>query len=490
MGAFQIVISLFKLGNLTRYISESVIIGFMAAAAFLLAVGQLGNALGVHDKGNGHMQVLRRVWLTLTHGDAINYRALILSASAVVLAVVLRKLVQRYGLPQIDMLAVLIITALIAYFAGWSIPGAGGHTAVSVAAKIPRSLPTTHIPEVHTEWLPHLSTGALAIAFVGIIEALSIAKAIAYQTQQKIDYNRQIMAEGLANLAGGFFQSLPGSGSLSRSAINFQAGAKTRFSGIVSAATVAAALLLFAPLLRYVPQPALAGLLLVTAVRLVDFKRLIYTVRASRYDAGLVIVTAFTGVAIDLDKSVLLGVILSILLFVPRAAKLKSRELIVTPERVVRERISGDLADSLVVIYDLEGELFFGAAPELDRYLLEISKRIADDDIKFVVLRLKRVRHPDVVCIERIEHFLREETARGATILLAGVRPDTLTVLNNVGFQSWFTAEHVFPEEDEDYSATLKAVRYAHNKLAELKLKAPFTAAPELAPHTDLYYLV
>ncbi len=102
-------------------------------------------------------------------------------------------------------------------------------------------------------------------------------------------------------------------------------------SGIVSAATVAAALLLFAPLLRYVPRPALALLLLITAARLVDFKRLIHTLKASRYDAGLVIVTAFTGVAIDLDKSVLLGAILSILLFVPRAAKLKAKELIVTP---------------------------------------------------------------------------------------------------------------------------------------------------------------
>src|SRR5246127_5286759 len=112
VGAFQIVISLFKLGNLTRYISESVIIGFMAAAALLLAFGQLGNALGVRDKGNGHMQVLRRVWLTLTHGDHTNYRALTLSAAAVILAVVLRKLVRRHRWPQIDMLAVLIITAL------------------------------------------------------------------------------------------------------------------------------------------------------------------------------------------------------------------------------------------------------------------------------------------------------------------------------------------------------------------------------------------
>ena len=247
----------------------------------------------------------------------------------------------------------------------------------------------------------------------------------------------------------------------------------TRFSGVVSAATVAAALLLFAPLLRYVPQAALAGLLLVTAARLVDFKRLVYALKASRYDAGLVIVTAFTGVAIDLDKAVLLGVILSILLFVPRAAKLKAKELIVAPERVVRERVPGDPVDTSIVIYDLEGELFFGAAPELDRYLLAISQRIEDDDVKFVVLRLKRVRHPDAVCIERIEHFAREETARGVTVLLAGVRPDALAILSNVGFQSWFPAEHIFPEEDEDYSATLKAVRHARGHLAAVEVDAP-----------------
>jgi sulfate permease, SulP family len=481
VGAFQIVISVFKLGNLTRYISESVIIGFMAAASLLLALGQLGNALGVKDKGNGHMQVLRRVWLTVFRGDAVNYRALTLSVTAVVLAVVLRKLVQRFGWPQIDMLVVLIITALIAYLAGWSTPGAGGRTAVSLAAKVPRSLPTPHIPDVHTGWLPELSTSALAIAFVGIIEALSIAKAIAHQTQQKIDYNRQIMAEGLANLAGGFFQSLPGSGSLSRSAINYQSGAATRFSGIVSAATVAVALLLFAPLLRYVPQPALAGLLLVTAARLVDFKRLVYTLKASRYDAGLVIVTAITGIAIDLDKAVLLGVVLSILLFVPRAAKLKAKELIVTPERVVRERIPSDIADPSIVIFDLEGELFFGAAPELDRHLSAIGERIHADDSKFVVLRLKRVRHPDVVCIERIDHFLRELTEDGVTVLLAGVRPDLIGALNNVGLQGWFPAEHIFPEEEVEYSATLKAVRHARSYL---------TAAEIDGIETPAYYLV
>lgn len=478
VGVIQILIAVFKLGDLTRYISESVIIGFMAAAAFLLALGQLGNSLGVKDKGNGNMQVLRRAWLTLFHGDAINYRAVVLSVSAVVLAVVLRKLVQRFGWPQIDMLAVLAITASIAFLAGWSTPGKGGKTAVSIAGHIPASLPTPHIPTVHADWLPHLSQGALAVAFIGLIEALSIAKAIAHQTQQKIDYNRQILAEGLANLAGGFFQSLPGSGSLSRSAINHQAGAATRFSGIIAAITVAAALLLFAPLLSYIPKAALAGLLLVTAVRLVDFRRLVYTVRASRYDAGLVIVTAITGVVVDLDKAVLLGVGLSILLFVPRAARLKSAELVVTDDRVVREKRTGEEVDSSILIYDIEGELFFGAAPELERHLDEITARVKADGTKFVVLRLKRARNPDAVCIERIEHFLHELTELEVTVLLAGVRADTLDVLGNVGLRQWFPEAHVFPEETREYSATLKAVRYAQSQLT-----------PERGD-VELYYLV
>jgi sulfate permease, SulP family len=177
---------------------------------------------------------------------------------------------------------------------------------------------------------------------------------------------------------------------------------------------------------------------------------------------------------------VLLGLILSIALFVPRAAKLRATELVVTAERVVRERTTSDPPDPENVIYDLEGELFFGAAPELDRHLSELLERIeSEDQGKIVILRLKRVRHPDVVCIERIEHFLRELTERGVTVLLAGVRPDTFAILKNVGFQAWFPAEHVFLEENQEFSATLKAVRYAHAKSTAERLEEP-----------ELYYLV
>jgi sulfate permease, SulP family len=204
------------------------------------------------------------------------------------------------------------------------------------------------------------------------------------------------------------------------------------------------------------------------------------------------LVTVIAAILIDLDTAVLLGVGLSILLFVPRASKLKGAELIVTPERVVRERLPSDAAvDPGLLIYDLEGELFFGAAPELDRYFGALKQRIEAQHVKFVVLRLKRVRNPDVVCIERLEHFLREENAHGVTVLLAGVRPDTASVLQNINIESWFPASQIFPEEEEQYSSTLKAVRLALAKLRAVRAEEP---APKTQTDVDLtpklYYLV
>jgi SulP family sulfate permease len=491
VGAIQIFIAVFKLGDLTRYISESVILGFMAGAAVLLAIGQIGNALGIRDKGTGHQHILHRLWLTLTESDPVNLKALTISASTVVAALALRRLVRRYRLPQMDMLAVLIIVASFAYIAGWSLPGPSGKTAIAVAGTVPAGLPRPHIPEINLGWIVELSSSALAIAFLGLLEALAIAKAIAHHTRQTLDYNRQCLAEGIANLAGGFFQCLPGSGSLSRSAINFQAGAATRFSGIVTAAAVALAVLVLAPLTQFIPKPALAGLLLVTAARLIDVNRLRYTFRASRYDAGLVLTTAFAALFIGVEYSILIGVGLSVLLFVPRAAKLKAAELVVSPERVVRERLPADPRCTAFVLYDLEGELFFGAAPELDRYLSGLEQRARAHGIGYIVLRLKRVRNPDVVCLERLEHFLRDAEKLGITVLLAGVRSDFLESIERLRFSDWYPADRIFPEQDDKDSATLGAVRRVYELFGETNI-CPHCAAPGKTEgaRERLYYLV
>jgi SulP family sulfate permease len=142
----------------------------------------------------------------------------------------------------------------------------------------------------------------------------------------------------------------------------------------VTAAAVAVAVMVFAPLTQYIPKAALAGLLMLTAARLIDVQRIRYAFRCSRYDAGLVLVTAFAALFIGVEFSILIGVALSVLLYVPRAAKLKAFELVVSAERVVREQVPEDPPCSSLILYDLEGELFFGAAPDLDRYFTERNR--------------------------------------------------------------------------------------------------------------------
>jgi sulfate permease, SulP family len=488
IGVIQIVIGVFKLGDLTRYISESVVIGFMAGAGFLL--GQVGNFLGIKDRGTGQQHVLLRFWLTLTQGGPVNRYALGVGLGTVVLVLILRKLARRYRLPQVDMLVALIAAAVVAAYFGWSIPASSGKTLVSVVGNVPASLPLPHIPEIKFWWVKEMSSSALAIAFLGLLEALAIAKSIANDTRQQLDYNRQCLAEGLANLVGGFFQSLPGSGSLTRSAINHQAGAVSRMSGVFTSAVVAVGVLVLAPSARFIPKAALAGLLMVTAARLIDWKRMRYAFSASRYDAGLLLVTCFSSIFISVEFSILIGVGVSILLFVPRAARLRGSELVVTRERIVRERVPADPPCSAVIIYDLEGEVFFGSGPELDRCFDGLKQRTKEAGINFVVLRLKRTRNPDLVFLERLEHFLHEMQRAGRTVLLCGVRPELAKPMANLRFQDWLPASNVFLEEEVMYSSTIKAVRRAY-ELIEVNSCPHCRRREGIAVDEEaLYYLV
>jgi sulfate permease, SulP family len=460
VGVTQILISVFKLGDLTRYISESVVLGFMAGAGVLVAIGQVGNFLGVSKTGGGH-SVLLNLWETIAHSGPYNLVAIALGLGTLLTALVLRQILNRYKLPRMDMLAALIIASAVAAYFGWSTPRPDGKTIVSVIGTVPAALPSFHIPEINYDWVTHLLGSTTAISFLGLLEALAVAKSIATHTRQPLDYNRQCLAEGIANLVGGFFQSLPGSGSLTRSAINYQSGAVTRMSGIYSGLIVGIVVLLLGPYARFIPKSAIAGLLFITAARLIDWKRLAYAMRASRFDAILVLVTAFAAIFVSVELSILIGVAFSLLLFVPRVSKLGTRELIVTPERVVRERLPGEARSPSLLIYDLEGELFFGAAPELDHYLDQITLETISTGIKYVVLRLRRTRTPDMVAIEHLERFIRDADKRGVKVLLAGVPPQLATILRNVRFHEWLPADRIYPEKEEVYSATLHAVRHA-----------------------------
>ncbi|MBV8524476.1 MAG: SulP family inorganic anion transporter, partial [Acetobacteraceae bacterium] len=125
-GAIQILVAVFKLGDLTRYISEAVVLGFMAGAGLLVAIGQVSNLLGIRDRGTGHQHLLTRLWLTLTEGGPVNPRAIFVGLGTIILVIALERLARRFRLPRIQMLLALIAATCIAAAFGWSIPGSDG----------------------------------------------------------------------------------------------------------------------------------------------------------------------------------------------------------------------------------------------------------------------------------------------------------------------------------------------------------------------------
>jgi SulP family sulfate permease len=458
VGVIQMLIALLKLGDLTRYISESVILGFMLGAGVLVALSQLPPLLGLPGEGEGHQHFLYRLWLTLTQGAAVQPACIAVGAGTLLLVVGLRALKKRLNIEIPDHLIALLTASFLTWLLGWK---------VAVVGAISQPLPVPTLPDPqHLEWVPGLTGSAFAIALLGLLEALAIAKSISARTRQPLDCNRQCLAEGIANFGGGLFQCMPGSGSLTRSAINYQSGAVTRLSGVFSALAVAAALLLFGHLAAYIPLSAIAGMLIITAWRLVDKPRTLFALRASRFDAGLVGATAFAAIFLSVEFSILVGTFLSFLLIVPRAARLRSTELTVSPERVVRERLPEDPPCGQLVLLDLEGELFFGAGPELAACFADLTAR-ADHGARVLLLRLKRTRNPDMVCMELLQHFLRDMGARGVTVLLCGVREDFGRALQELHFFDWLPRDRVFPENGLAESSTLRAVRRAYELLGD-----------------------
>jgi SulP family sulfate permease len=397
----------------------------------------------------------------LTRGGAVNFRALAIGLATLLLVIGLHRLNARLRIRLPELLLTLLIVSPIA----WLLQRGAAETGVA-HLEVSGRLPALSVPPFQPDRIRQLWGGALAVSLLGLVEALAIAKALAARTHEPLDYNRQCLAEGLANLGGGLFQCMPGSGSLTRSAINYVSGAATRLSGIVSAAAVAGTLLLFAPLARFIPQPALAGILLWTAWRIVDRQRLRYCLRATRFDAGIALATAGTAVFLSVEFSILIGTFVSFLFFVPRAARLRASELVVSPERTVRERQPDDPLCTRMAVFGLEGEFFFGAAPELDEHLAELTRR-TQQGVRVIILRLKRARNPDMVCLERLQHFLEDMHKRGVTVLLCGVRDDFARALRNVRLQHVLPAECLFLEDGAADSSTLRAVRRAYELLGD-----------------------
>lgn len=474
VGLCQTLITLFRLGDLTRYVSHSVVVGFTLGASLLLVIDQTRNLFGWVASSEAGQHFLVRTWQVWTQSGPPHRITALVGFASMAMVLGLRLLKKRLGWPLLPelLLTVTVAALLVAHFRL-------DQQGVAVVGAIPGHLPRFSLPEVPIEHLRGLTESALAIAVLGLLEALAMAKHLAAHTGQKFDLNQQCLSEGLSNLTGSMFQCIPGSGSLTRSAINQQAGARTQWSAVWSAVAVALITVLFAPYAQYIPRAALAGILMVTALGMVDWKALPFHLRATQFDAVIVLTTAIAAVGVSVEFCILIGVFASFLLAVPRAGRMTRTEFVVGEGGVVRERAEGEPTDARLLLFGLEGELFFGSSLALEGHLSYLGQRAAKG-ARVVVLRVKRLRNPDAVGMRELALFMREMHEAGVRVILAGVRSDLLAGLRKAGALDELAPSQVFSERAAKGSSTLAAVAAAYAYLAELA--AAQTITPMVQP--------
>ncbi len=303
-----------------------------------------------------------------------------------------------------------------------------------------------------------LSATAATIALVGFMEAISIAKGVASQTKQGISANQELVGQGLANVVAGFFSGYAVSGSFSRTAVNFSAGAKTGFAAVVTGLLVAVALLFLTPLLYHLPQSTLAAVIIMAVAGLVKFEPVLHAWAVQKHDAFVSVVTFLATLvfAPNLEEGILVGVLLSLGLFLYRTMRPRFPELAMGTGGSLEDAAHAGLAVSPHVgVYGFEGPLYFGNAGYFEGKLLSLIA--SKPDMKAVVLDFEAVNEIDATGYEAVSEMFRKLEKAGISVFIARIRPSVSDALERAGFFESFDRRKAFRTRTPAIRAVAKA---------------------------------
>ncbi len=440
-GAIQLMFGALRLGGIIRYVSHSVVVGFTAGAGILIAANQIKNLLGItlDERPEHFFQVLSFTFEALPES---NFFALALGA-ATALCVIFLPMLNRH-IP--GALVGILISGALAYFLGWHLPemGASKIEIVKDIEPISASLNLFHFPQLIApppfELTRELGVGAAALAILGLIEAASIARAVASQSGQRLDFNREFVGQGMGNIVGSFFSSFAGSGSFTRTAVCYKSGGKTRMAAIFSAFWTAATIVLFAPIANYIPKASLAGILIVVAYTMVDKRRLIITWKSSNQSRLVLFGTLVSTLILPLEYAVFVGVFLSIVLLLRVTGQTDLTQLVQRPDSGFDEVPFNRAPQSEVVTVNMEGDLYFAAAEDLDYELLECIT----PKTRVVILRMKRLRAVGSTAMAILERFDEILKSRGLQLVVCGIEDSLKQIMTGSGLRTQIGEQNLF----------------------------------------------
>lgn len=422
-GIFQVLLAILRMGGLVNFISHTVVIGFTAGAAILIASSQMEHLLGIHLASG--LSFIEGWQALLQDIKQTNYYALIIGLSTLLSGLVLKKISRR--IPYL--LISLIIGSLVAYFLDAKANG------VDLVGALPGTLPPFSLPDFTPSTLQGLVSGALAVAILGLIEAVSIARSISLKSQQLINGNQEFLGQGLSNVVGSFFSCYASSGSFTRSGANYDSGAQTPLAGVFAGVILALIIISTPGLTAYLPLPAMAGSILLIAWNLIDFHHIKEILTTNKSETSVFIATFSSTLLIELEFAIYVGVMLSLALYLRRTSRPVLMDVAPIPDHP-RRQIKNIYRFNLkecpqLKILRIDDSIFFGAVDHIQQRIREICNE--ETESKHLLVVGKGINFIDKAGAEMLLQEKRRIESLGGKLLFSSLKGTVMDELDKMG---------------------------------------------------------
>ena len=472
IGLFLLVGALLRAANFIQYISRTVVTGYITAAALYIIINQLRKVFGIEFEIPAGTTFFGIVRLTATSLPALHLPSLLLGLITVGIFIFIKK---RFRfLPHIAIALCLASLVAFAINYGWD------DKLVMLESIDASNWPFT-LPPFNDEWFSQLAGVAATIAFLSILEGLSIGKSLAARSGERLNANQEMFSMGMANFGCALYGGMPASGSLTRSQLNWSGGAATPLASIYCGLFCVVAAFLLGPYIKFIPQAALGVLVIVIGLSLINPHNLRVVTKTTRADTIVFITTFSTALLVRLDFAIILGAITSILLFLHKAAMPElveysaDQEGQLTPLQKQKKRPNPEVS-----IVHVEGDLFFGAA-ELFRD--QMRRVVEDPNLKVVVLKMRNAYHLDASSVLALEELIKYMREKGRTLLVSEARKPVIRVFKNSNLIDVIGRENIFADAAQNPTlSTARALTRAPAILGSEKAKVRIFTRPSPPP--------
>ena len=444
-GIIKLFIGVFKMGKLANFVSNSVIIGFSAGAGILIGFKQLRHIFGINiPQGSSFSSIIKYIG---DHIDESNWYAFLVALVTLLTAIVIKRIKK---VSRLYMLVAMIVGSTLAYYIN-------GYGHIELVGDIPSHLPPFNIPDFNIGDMRLMGSGALVLALLGLVEAAAISRTIALKSHQRLNVNQEFVSQGISNVVSSFFSCYTSSGSFTRSAVNYQVGAKTPMSSIFSAIFLMAVLLLFADYASFLPKAAMGGIILLVGYNLIDFNHIKQVYKASGRELIVFTITLLGTLFFDLEFALLAGILTSFFFYMERTSKPNIAVLGLDNKGKLINIIRDDEAKecSNLKIVRIDGSLYFGSIEKISKYL---NKLYEDKEYDFILIAADGINFIDLAAAEWLTTEIRKWQKNRGGIYFAGLKLISQDVLIKGGFVDKIGTDIFFKEKKD-------AIKKIHEKI-------------------------